>query len=66
MPEIIVHAFEGRSLEQKRQLVKEVTEAVCRSFAVPPEAVSIRIVENSRENQAKAGLLWCDRDTARS
>ncbi|RPI41435.1 MAG: 4-oxalocrotonate tautomerase, partial [Hyphomicrobiaceae bacterium] len=32
MPEIYVHAIEGRTLEQKRALVKDITEAVVRHF----------------------------------
>ena len=38
MPEIYVHAVEGRSLEQKRALVKDITDAVVRNFKVKPEA----------------------------
>ena len=41
MPLIIIEADEGRSIEQKRGLAKDITDAVCKNFAVPPEAVSI-------------------------
>ena len=39
MPEVYVHAVEGRTLDQKRSLVKDITDAVVRHFKVPPEAV---------------------------
>ena len=44
MPEIIVYAIEGRSLEQKRGLVKDITDAVVRNFSVPAEAVVVQFV----------------------
>ena len=42
MPEIHVYAAEGRSLDQKRQLVKDITDAVVRNFVVPPKWLSYR------------------------
>jgi hypothetical protein len=39
MPEVFVHAVEGRTPEQKRALMKEITDAVVRNFDAPPEAV---------------------------
>ena len=60
MPLVIVEADEGRSIEQKRGLVKDITEAVCKNFAVPPEAVSILIQEGKKENRARAGKLAID------
>lgn len=61
MPEIYIHAVAGRSIEKKRKLVKEITDAVVRNFDVPPEAVMVEIVETSRENKAKGGVLFSDR-----
>jgi len=60
MPFIIVEAFEGRTVEQKRGLVKDMTEAVCKNFKVDPDAVSILIHEIKRENTGKAGKLIID------
>jgi 4-oxalocrotonate tautomerase len=61
MPLVTVKAVEGRTIEQKRALVKDITEAVVKNFQVQPEAVSIDIVEYSRKNLAKAGKLFIDR-----
>ena len=60
MPLVIVKADEGRSIEQKRGLVKDITDAVCKNFNVAPEAVSIMIQEGKKENRARAGKLAID------
>ena len=61
MPLVTVKAIEGRTVEQKRGLVKDITEAVVKNFEVLPEAVTIDIIEYSRENLAKSGQLFIDR-----
>jgi 4-oxalocrotonate tautomerase len=61
MPEVYIYAIEGRSLDQKRKLVKEVTEAVARNLDVAEDAVLIQILESSREAKAKGGVLFSDR-----
>ena len=61
MPEVYVHAVEGRSLEQKRALVKDITAAVVKNFGVAPDAVLVQIVESSKENKAKGGVLFSER-----
>jgi 4-oxalocrotonate tautomerase len=60
MPTVIIEADEGRTIEQKRGLVKEITDAVCRNFKVEPQSVLIHIHEGKKENRAKAGKLACD------
>jgi len=61
MPLVTVKALEGRTIEQKRGLVRDITEAVVKNFKVEPEAVTVDIVEHSKENLAKAGKLFMDR-----
>jgi len=65
MPEVYVHAIEGRSLDQKRALVKEITDSVVRHFGVDPDAVMVQIVESSKANKAKGGVLFSEREAAR-
>ena len=60
MPLVIIEADEGRSIDQKRGLAKDITDAVCKNFVVPPEAVSILIHEGRKENRARAGKLAID------
>jgi 4-oxalocrotonate tautomerase len=60
MPEIVVHALDGRSVEQKRALIKDLTDAVVRSYNVDASTVTINIVESARENKARGGVLFSD------
>jgi 4-oxalocrotonate tautomerase len=60
MPLVSISADEGRTIEQKRGLVKDITEAVCKNFDVKPEAVIIQILEGKKGNRAKAGKLAID------
>ncbi len=60
MPLVIIEADEGKTIDQKRGLVKDITNAVCKNFAVPPEAVSILLHEGKKENRARAGKLAID------
>jgi 4-oxalocrotonate tautomerase len=61
MPEVYIHAVEGRSKDQKRALIKDVTDAVVKSFGVAADAVLVEIVETSRDNKAKGGVLFSER-----
>jgi 4-oxalocrotonate tautomerase len=60
MPLVTVKAIEGRTIEQKRGLVKDITEAIVKNFEAKPETVIVDIVDISRENFAKAGKLFTD------
>lgn len=61
MPEIYIHAIEGRSIEQKRELAKAVTDAVARIFKTSPENVMVDFFDVSKHNKAKGGVLFSDR-----
>ena len=61
MPEIIVYAVEGRSIEQKRGLVKDITAAVTRNFGVATEQVVVQIVESAPTSKARGGILFSER-----
>jgi 4-oxalocrotonate tautomerase len=61
MPEVYVHAIEGRSKEQKRALIKDITDAVVKNFGVTADAVLVEILESSRDNKAKGGVLFSER-----
>ena len=65
MPEIIVYAVEGRSLEQKRGLLKDITSAVVKNFDVEPEQVTVQIVEAPKAMKSKGGVLFSERPPAK-
>lgn len=60
MPLVTIKMFEGRDIEQKRGLVKDVTEAICKNVGCPETAVQIDIVELKQENIAQGGKLFSD------
>jgi 4-oxalocrotonate tautomerase len=61
MPEVYVHLVEGRTQEQKRALITDITDAVVRHAKVAPEAVMVEIIEVPRHHKAKGGVLFSDR-----
>ncbi len=60
MPVVQVEMLEGRSLEQKRAMVKEVTDSIVKTLNCPPEAVKILIREMKPEHLGEAGVLRSD------
>lgn len=60
MPIVQVELLEGRTVEQKRAMAKEITDAICKSLGTKPEAVTIIIRDMLNENYAKAGVLRVD------
>jgi 4-oxalocrotonate tautomerase len=47
MPELHLFILQGRTLDEKRTLVRELTEVFVRNLDVAPEAVMIQIIESS-------------------
>lgn len=60
MPEVYVHAVKGRSLEQKRALVKDITDAVVKNFNAPVDAVVVSIIETEAASKSKGGVLFSE------
>lgn len=65
MPVVTIAMFDGRSIEQKRELVKGVTEVVARVTGNSADAVHVIIDEIKRENWSIGGMLSADRQAAR-
>jgi 4-oxalocrotonate tautomerase len=61
MPEVIVHAVEGRSAEQKKALCADITAAVVKHFNAPIDAVTVTIIEAPRETKMKGGVMFSER-----
>jgi 4-oxalocrotonate tautomerase len=60
MPEVYVHAVKGRTLDQKRALVKDITDAVVKHFSVVPDVVTVSIIETEPTAKAKGGVLFSE------
>lgn len=60
MPIVQVEILKGRTVEQKREMVKEVTEAITKTLICKPEAVKIIIREMEKEDFSVGGKLLAD------
>jgi 4-oxalocrotonate tautomerase len=60
MPLVTIKIIEGRNTEQKRGMVKDVTDAIVKNIGCPADAVQIEIVEMKQENIGQGGKLFCD------
>lgn len=56
MPVVIVEMWEGRTVEQKKQLAEGITASFTR-IGTPPEHVHIIMKDNPRHNWATGGRL---------
>jgi 4-oxalocrotonate tautomerase len=48
MPEVVVYLLEGRTLDAKRSLVRDITDAIVKNLGAPPEAVTVSLVETPK------------------
>jgi len=55
MPVVTIDMWAGRTKEQKKKLIENVTKAVCDSVGCPQEVVHIVINEIPKENWGTGG-----------
>jgi 4-oxalocrotonate tautomerase len=60
MPVIQITMSEGRTIEQKRELVKVLTKETARILNSKEENMRVLIYEVSKENWGNAGILGAD------
>ena len=60
MPEVYVHAVTGRTLEQKKALMKDITDAVVKNFNTTADNVTISIIETEPTAKSKGGVLFSE------
>jgi len=61
MPSVTIEGPEIEEVEIKRELVKEITDALEKAYKIPREAYVVVIKENSPENVGVGGKLIIDR-----
>jgi 4-oxalocrotonate tautomerase len=61
MPTIRVELMEGRTLEQKKNLVKALTQAVVDTLDSKPESVDVVLFDIKRGDWATGGVLWSEK-----
>lgn len=62
MPFLNIQLIRGRTIEQKRMLVANVTKAVCESIDTVPSKVRIVLSEMDAEDCATAVVLLADKN----
>ena len=60
MPTYHIEMMEGRTIEQKRRLVQEITPLTLEVLGGSSESVDILITDVKRENWATGGKLWTE------
>ncbi len=61
MPVVTVQMWPGRTTEQKRALVKAITDAMVEHANARPDALHVVLQEVPLENWGRAGVLGVDR-----
>ncbi|HET8747877.1 MAG TPA: 4-oxalocrotonate tautomerase [Ramlibacter sp.] len=61
MPTIRVEMFEGRTPEQKKNLVQALTQACVETLGSKPEAVDILLYDIKPSDWATGGELWSEK-----
>ena len=64
MPVVTVQLWEGRTLKQKRALVRAITDAMVEHADAKPDGLHVILQEIPRENWGRAGMLGVDRKDA--
>ena len=62
MPIIRVEMFEGRDRDQKRKIIREVTDGFCRAKGASPESVNVILTDVSQDEWGRGGIAFADRD----
>ncbi|WP_339060843.1 2-hydroxymuconate tautomerase [Tepidibacillus marianensis] len=62
MPFITIEMVEGRTPEQKRELVEKITKVVAETVNVPEERVFIFLEDLKKDHYAKGGKLLIDQE----
>jgi 4-oxalocrotonate tautomerase len=61
MPEVIVHMAAGRTAEQKKALMMDISQAVVKNTGAPIDAVTVSIIEAPLTDKMKAGVTFVER-----
>jgi 4-oxalocrotonate tautomerase len=60
MPVIQITISQGRSVEQKRELIEVLTKETARIMKTQEEKIRVLIYEVSKENWGNAGIIGLD------
>ncbi len=60
MPFIRIDMFQGRTLEQKREIAEVLTREISRIAKCKPETINYIFTDVDRESWGRNGTLFCD------
>ena len=60
MPFVIVEMWEGRTVDQKRKLVKAITEAMVEHAGCKPDHLHVVINDTPKDSWGRDGVLGID------
>ena len=61
MPEVTINLAAGRSPEQKKGLMYDITQAVMKNCNVPADSVVVQIIETPLTDKMKGGQTFLER-----
>jgi 4-oxalocrotonate tautomerase len=61
MPEVHVFMAEGRTDEQKKSMMGDITKALVDNLEVSPEVVTVQIIEAKLSDKMKGGKTFAER-----
>jgi 4-oxalocrotonate tautomerase len=64
MPEVTVNMAAGRTDEQKKGMMLDITQALVKNLGVDAEAVTVQINEAPLHNKMKGGKTFVERKAA--
>ncbi|MBL8346932.1 MAG: 4-oxalocrotonate tautomerase [Rubrivivax sp.] len=64
MPTLRVELFEGRTIEQKAALARELTAACVKVLGGSADGVDVVFFDIARQNWATGGTLWSQKSPA--
>jgi len=64
MPEVTIHMAAGRTLEQKKAMMEDVSKAVAKHAGADLENVVVQIVEAPLHDKMKGGKTFVERRAA--
>ncbi|MCW5703615.1 MAG: 4-oxalocrotonate tautomerase family protein [Bradyrhizobium sp.] len=62
MPEVTINLAAGRTDEQKKNIMLDITAAIVKHANVDPEAVVVQINEAPHNNKMKGGKTFIERN----
>ena len=62
MPFVIVEMWKGRTVEQKRKLVRAITDAMIQHAGCKPDHLHVVIHDSEKESWGRAGVLGIDEE----